>query len=74
MTQTLVRVQTLLNEFDNVIPEDRQTELPPMRNIQHHIDPIPSAYLPKVPYYRMSYKENKILKDNVKELLSKGHI
>ena len=43
-----------------------------MRNIQHHIDLIPSASLFKVPRYRMSSKENKIF--NVEELLSKRHI
>ena len=67
-------VQTLLKEFDDVIPEDLPIELPPMHNIQHHIDMIPSASLAKVPHYRMSSKENKILRGNVGELLSKGHI
>ena len=69
-----MEVQTLLKEFDDVIPEDLLIELPPMCNIQHHIDLIPSASLPMVPHYRMSSKENKILRENVQELLSKGHI
>ena len=33
VAQTLVEVQTLLKEFDDVIPEDLLTKLPPMRNI-----------------------------------------
>ena len=71
--QILVEVQTLLEEFDDVIPKDLPTELPPMCNIQHHIDLIQSVALPNVPHYRMSSKENKILREKVQELLSKGH-
>ena len=72
--QIPVEMQTLLEEFDDVIHEDLLTELPPMCNIQHHIDMIPSVSLPIVAHYSLSSKENKILREKVEELLSKGHI
>ena len=68
--QIPVEVQTLLKEFDDVI----LVGLPPMRNIQQHIGYILGASLPNRPHYRISPKENEILREKVEELLSRGHI
>ena len=67
-------MQTLLEEFDDVIPNNLWTELPTICNIYHHIDLILSVSLSNVSHYRMSSKENKILRKKVEELLSKGDI
>ena len=44
------KVQEVLADFPDLSPN----ELPPMQNIQHHIDLILGASLPNLPHYRMS--------------------
>ncbi|XP_016681167.1 uncharacterized protein [Gossypium hirsutum] len=67
-------IVSLLQELEDVFPEDIPSGLPPIRGIEHQIDFIPGASIPNHPAYRTNPKETKELKKQVNELMEKGYI
>jgi hypothetical protein len=65
---------SLLQEFEDVLPEEVPYGLPPIRGIEHQIDFIPGASFPNQPPYRSNPKETKELQRQVGELLEKGYV
>jgi hypothetical protein len=67
-------VVSLLQEFEDVFPEDIPSGLPPIRGIEHQIDFIPGTVIPNRPAYRSNPEETKELQRQVEDLLSKGYV
>lgn len=62
----------LLEEFNDLVPEELHVKLPYLRAIQHNIDLHLGASLPNLTHYRMIPKEHDILKIMVDDLLEKN--
>jgi hypothetical protein len=67
-------VVSLLQEYEDVFPNDVPSGLPPFRGIEHQIDFVPGATIPNRPAYRSNPEETKELQRQVEELLAKGHV
>ena len=67
-------VVSLLQEFEDVLPEEVPHGLPPIRRIEHQIDFVPGASIPNRPAYRSNPEETKELQRQVEELMGKGYV
>lgn len=63
---------SLLQEFDDVFPDDTLSGLPPLRGIEHQIDFVPEASIPNRPAYRSNPEETKELQRQVDELMERA--
>ncbi|WVZ58323.1 hypothetical protein U9M48_008604 [Paspalum notatum var. saurae] len=67
-------VLDLLQDFEDVFPDEIPAGLPPLRGIEHQIDLVPGASLPNRPAYRTNPEETKEIQRQIKELLDKGYV
>ena len=67
-------VVSLLQEFDDVFPEEVLSGLPPIRGIEHQIDFVLGAVIPNRPAYRSNPEETKEPQRQVEELMGKGYV
>ena len=67
-------VASLLQEYEDVFPNDVSSGLPPIRGIEHQIDFVPGATISNRLAYRSNPEETKELQRQVEELLTKGHM
>ena len=74
MTPITFGVSNVLQEFDDIFPEEVPAGLPPLRGIEHQIYLIPGASLPNRAPYRTNPEETKEIQKQVQALLDKAYI
>lgn len=62
-------VQALLDKYKYIAVDELPSYFPPMRDVSHHIDLIPSVKFPKKAAYKMTPKKNEEMRRQVQELL-----
>ncbi|XP_070040061.1 uncharacterized protein [Nicotiana tomentosiformis] len=67
-------ISSLLQDFEDVFPEDIPNGLPPLCGIEHQINFVPGSQIPNRPTYRSNPEETKELQRQVEELLEKGFV
>ncbi|KAH9780740.1 hypothetical protein KPL71_008197 [Citrus sinensis] len=67
-------ITSLLQEYEDVFPEEAPHGLPPIRGIEHQIDFVPSTAIPNRPAYKSNPEETKELQRQVNELMEKGYV
>ncbi|XP_071916198.1 uncharacterized protein [Coffea arabica] len=72
LTDLPPEISSVLQEFEDVFPDEIPSGLPPLRGIEHQIDFVPGAALPNRPAYEMGPEESKEIQRQVDELLEKG--
>jgi hypothetical protein len=65
---------SLLQDFDDVLPEDIPRGLSPLRGIEHQIDLVSRASILNRPAYKSNLVEMKELQRQVNDLIMKGYI
>jgi len=64
----------VLQEYEDVFPDEVPPGLPPKRGIEHQIDLVTGASLPNRAAYRTNPEETKEIQRQVEELMRKGYV
>ena len=67
-------IVSLLQDYEDVFPEEIPHGLPLIYGIEHQIDFVLGATIPNPPAYRSNPEETKELQGQVTELMEKGYV